>query len=741
MPDLKDDGLKPIKSSAGGKESKQTSGKEGTSRFSSLNVHVSPVVQSGITAFGDKFSNIKLSRSKIIEPTDDNILPSGASRIPSNEPLILMISEFVPIYQDVNQIDRSLDLKEKSSLVVSRNAAIALTNPLVIKQIQSRTEQLNSFIEEKRSISKLLRPVSDLYELLKVKNYRSKTIEGSPKLYYLIDFFGEEKLSGYTASKIWMQMLFETKRLLQTYSSKLVSSTHPESNDPSSADPKLIVGVNGDTATESKIWINFFDASKFSLDEIGATNSSADISRLLRLIKERFENLYIDRDASLTSGIRKPAVKLIDSMSDANRDISLLATILTKELNYSRVILDAEDKLLSDYGVDIQTAPSQSVFDYLIGTFTRSAWDVPISPAGNGKALTSFAHHVVTNSDGTQSYILTLEGSYSEFSLMVPGAQFFVESSLKTTDGKSFNVENVKILKDKASKALQTIELLQSMIRGDSGIYQSRGRPSSSNVVSVDIKGSISKPESSAGGYSAIRLSERSGLSKAGIVGPLSSDISSRPTSELDSGSSALIGKNVGFYPRQLVENIFSQFDALKSIYYNLYLSTKPKSPPYSDSDASRTERLMASMLKSCIQPTRSMSTSSLSIKSYLFMIANIMMSSAHEDVKSLILDEIMKEMIKLINTPPGSPDIVLDDKVDQKMKDFFENSIVWSNILKMMKGYMEMPVFNSLGLTAFSKIDKQTLSMAYFDLILRVIASMTPDEFYGTTNILDGIR
>lgn len=724
---------KTLKYSKGSTSSKQSNGKN--SQNSSTKVHAVPFGGGAPSAAFNKFSDIfsPAGLGKVSEPADTSIVADAdvsqyrlQTGIFENEPLVILLSEFVPLYDNDEQVNQSLSIKEKSLIVTARNACLSMDSKEVIDLLTKNQSEINDFVKSSKRLANVLKAMSSLYEILKVQNFKSSS---GVTVNELLSRFGN-KTSTYTSTKIWLQTLLELKKKVQFYTPHLISATYPEP-PPSADDPYLITGVGEPGTTETKIWITSYETDYPEMEDLLSSADDASLDKSIAVTKAAYKKLYVDLDSTKESAIIKSANNFLDSYIGTGRDVSILATLLTKEANYSKVILDLADMLQSKYGYLVTSNDQQAVFDHLIGTFTKSAWDASTNPVGLGNSLASLANEIVKNPEtNKESVVLTFEPSFSFISNMTPGADYYVESSLKTNDGSNFSITNLRRLQEKIKAAQASLDVLKRLQTGDSGVASNRSNAANKSSTSGTKFSSTTGPTKSL----SDKFSAGTSFSAVSII--------DKAIPQLANAKSSLAGSTAmdpvrGFSSTDMLLDMYGEFDFLRKIYVEMYKTTLDETIPYTQNEESTLERMTAGIFKLCVSPTKLVKDKAADARAILYLMLGTQYVNINDELRGNILSALKKKFLRLLELKTDQlPESALTADVrDISYTVTFDNMLkskVWTGASRLMNDYSKIPAYDQNGRTAYSKIKKSILMLCFFDMIARILTTMSPENTSG---------
>lgn len=707
------------------KESKTVGGQSSLIKNPTISLHGAPIQKVNIPNL--KLGNFLLSTDKILEPSDTNtagetLMSTFRSQTGflDDEPVIVMMSEFIPIYQGSNQIYKSLNVKEKSRLVTARNACIVLDQDDAVKNyLQKYKESFSKFVKENQ-FSIILVNMSTLYELLKVQNFVSG---GGRSFISLLDRYGED-VKNYLPTKVWQQSLVDIKSSFKSYTVKLVAGNFPDIPPQVSKNEHLLSGIN--TVADTKIWFNVNAADRIGNIADLYPKSFEDqtivdklLEKSISKITTAYNKLYVDTSKIYGDGRNPSANSLVDSFSGTGRDIALLSTILSKEATYSGLMLDKADILKKDYGYDVETASGQSVFDFLIGKFTNSVLEVPLSPTGNGKSLANFSYGINANFQNQNNFILTFENSYFTNSKLVPGTYYYVESSLQSNDGKKFDVSRLNEFTQKVSYANDSLLLLLQMISPSQSAFlienssnqTKESRISTLKNLNGDKKYARNDTTSSSYTLGKYSTSYRSPFSS------IFSTNSQDPQSLLSKSSSSV-----------LINGIMNSMKNLQNLYLEMLTSNN-----YQPDRGVVSERIAASLLKLCVAYDNSSTSFDKEkidrIRSiiFLYVMTGLMVENPNiGSIKESLLTKLYLEF-SIKDTSPLPSSTIAPNPIS--VTDISATNVMHI-LTSIVSSLPKEKIYNAAGLTAYSQADPVFYWMANFDLILRIVAAMTPDNF-----------
>jgi hypothetical protein len=589
--------------------------------------------------------------------------------IDDTAPVIVAASQFVPIFQDIEQVYRALEIKDKSSQLTARTALKALTQEkVVLDAVAERKKELQSFIDSQEALDSIFSSFSSLYEFLKTQKYKDQTVGiGFSSILTRYSKF----IQNYSSTKMWQQSLLELKNIMQSYTPHLVSAVPPPPGT-AAADPYEIDGLD-QTQVAGRTWINFYYRDLPPLPLLTSTTNQEQIIENIAAVAAAYDKLYIDLNSDPTSDQLIYVNSTIDRLSKTHKELAVLTTILAKEANYSRVINANFEHLKSVYGYDDATSAPQSLFDYLIGRFTKSSLDVPANPSGNGNSLVSLSQDLASTQDETLS-ILTFENSYVDTKKITPGAIYYVESALKTNDGSSFDTTNLSALKTKVKSAVSTADLVQSLT-----------------------------------GYP---LPQRREL----LLSPR--PLTAKPSDALAAFHSKFdtIKQIYAFSAKGAAPT--TESSKLERLTASIFKTTVSPTARYEGAASSKIRAIIFLMLIQHIAAAERTRPAGAAEK------------SAQTVADKYLLDELKKALrLSRMSIKAASLKSIHNETLDLSK---IVKTNTWKSAVDIMSTVLSDTIFNSDNATLYSKCDKSVYALACFDLIMRSVAAATPDVLEG---------
>jgi hypothetical protein len=235
--------------------------------------------------------------------------------------------------------------------------------------------------------------------------------------------------SKYSSTKIWFQLLFETKQALKTHTNKLTSTNQNHLFTDTSASKLSLTNFQ---RFEYSQWVPTVP----SLSELKNINS-ADVNTVIDSLNDAYKTLYTDIH-----------------FSNSNQRIAALCHLISKEYRYSYGLSqDNVKQILTNYYQYQISNSNLTLFDYVIGSFGTNITDVVTQT----KTLVSIAQQTEN-----ENVILPFESSYIESdSITTPGSDYYIDDILNIENDK-YNTTRIKDLQFKLHNAYKNFQTLIS---------------------------------------------------------------------------------------------------------------------------------------------------------------------------------------------------------------------------------------------------------------------------------------
>lgn len=687
-------------------------------------------------------SNVEISS---VSNSDTKIF-TAQTGLPTFEPTIVVSSEFVPLYYQEKKTDQgnALSIKENSSIVNAKVSVEMLSQSEGSKQaVSASKEELKEYISNEDSfLSRLMTLLNSAHSSMNISAYvLTSFFQSEPmgSLYEILRKGGypSSNIVNFTETKLWQQSLVELKRSLLSHSPDLVSENFTRNNISTDADPFLISDVENPPRELKRIWLNpYFTDLPDEQDLYSKDKLSDNINKLLKFCDKQYVNLTFANSLRRTQkGFATESLvntfersifsqKVLDPYVESGRDVSIIANCLFKEANYSSFLTKKENSelLLSKYDFQVSDqGDNLQLWDHVVGRFPKSVLDVVKNPIGNKNSLVSFSQEYIEGNNADYFNVLTLEDNYLENSDITPGSFYYIDSSLITSDGKSFDLSRIDHLIEKTKSSHDTTKTILDAM-----------------------------------GYNTVKVNQSTGYRERTLKRKISN--------ELDFDS--------------LVENL----SAVGNLYQSyVTVATYDQGPVVTGFDINAMKisnfndalgiRLAALICKAAVSPTQGYKSSANRLKVLLFLwIMNFAFLTSESvstevEIKNKITELLtsvrtrsseyeISESSKEARTFPfkvGTVSVDSSDSVkaaeDARVKYIYEKSVgsrvfnltastgLWSKLVEIMKSVHQNTSIYVNEKTAYSGFSKIEYMFGYFDLILKIIASQTPEDLLGSYN------
>lgn len=692
-----------------------------------------PIIQKPITSpnlFQDS-SDLEVSETNL-----EQKIFSQYTGINESEPSVILMSEFSPIFSGGSKSEqgKALGIKENSKII---NAKVAIT---VLSQsndtrsfIKSNKQELSSYIlEEDSFLNQLSRVTSKSLESLDVSSY---AVPVFTKSNFVGSLYETLKKSGYSAdnivkfseTKLWNQSLIELKRSLLTHTQELTSIKFNRRNISSDSDPFILSDVEKEPEGLKRIWINPYLTLPTASEITNISKLEDNISNFSDFDNKQFVNLSISNSSSY-SGITNNISGFISSFSYTGRDISIVANTVLKELTYSSYLLKPENYSSIEYKFNYRLSPSGDnfpVWDYIVGRFPRSVLQFSQNPTGNKNSLSSFSQEYVAQGESTFN-ILTFENNVIEGTSVTPGSSYYIDSSLMTLDGRSFDTSRLDQLIRKTKEAHDTTKTI------------------------VDILGYNIEKISNPAGFNEKYVKKSQEFNLDQLIDKLSivastykkcakissqKEIDSLDSTYMSSGFGLTLNESVGIRLASLIckaavyptKNFEKTSNRLKSLLFLWTVNVALK-----QIDTSINNDSLISSLKTKI----SEHLASIAVSSNASEI-----TQANKEARTFPLAAGSSPGIRTyedeINDTPAVREkkaalITYVQSVNYRVFQIDPGKGIWFEIIGLLKKVLTTSLYTG-DFTSYSGISKFAYVFSFFDLVLRIVSSQTPENLLGT--------
>jgi hypothetical protein len=428
----------------------------------------------------DSTNEVNLINNNVLVEVDDGAnssariftLNTGFSDI---KPTVVFSSEFIPLYESGarNNQGRSILLKEGAKIVNAKTAITVLSQtPEVSSSISSNRSELQNYInEESYFLGQLIPRTNQILSSLDIRHYSVGNLSFKNTLER--NGFFSNKIVNFTNTKLWQQSLIETKKALVSHTSEFISQNFSRSSIENDSDPFKMSDIDEAPNNLKKLWLNPYGVNLPTFAQISAGDKNTkpftdyDNYRFVNLKYANIEEKKIvvtgpNPTSSPEAGQLFFSIQALNSFQTSGKDISILANMIFKEACYSSFLGKKEniDTLKNKFGYDIPSnGDNFSMWDYVIGQASKNVTDFFSYPAGNGNSLISFSQRKIPQ--GPNNYrVLTLQNDYLEGTNTTPGSYYYVDSSLSTIDGRSFDLSRLEDLNRMTNSSRETTRMI-----------------------------------------------------------------------------------------------------------------------------------------------------------------------------------------------------------------------------------------------------------------------------------------
>jgi len=237
----------------------------------------------------------------------------------------------------------------------------------------------------------------------------------------------------FTSTKLWMQMLYEYKRIIKNQSDQFLNVKTKKKTDQNSTN------IFKDS-------IKIFNVS--TIDPPGlqgiadlAKKQVQDVADVVNITANAFDSIYSQ-----------------SSFESDESKVALLSNALCKEYSYSRGLLDPSlIELLRNsyqYTVSNGNGGNLNVFDNVLGQFPSNVLSIPLS---NLNSLVSLSQVSISQNVA----VLPFESKYldGDSGFVTPGASWYIDQIFQLTNGK-FDVKNLDELLSMLKTAYKNYNLV-----------------------------------------------------------------------------------------------------------------------------------------------------------------------------------------------------------------------------------------------------------------------------------------
>ncbi|NBW06504.1 MAG: hypothetical protein EBR82_00585 [Caulobacteraceae bacterium] len=390
--------------------------------------------------------------------------------MPQDRPIILLLSDFSPLYEGDarSSVGDAVFHKEVSKLITARAACSMLINEESLNLVKDNKQALQDFVStEKSFILQLNKLMSDAFDSLNILTYKDVSI--IPGFYGILAGAGYRKsdIQVYSATKLWQQSLLELKYKILSHTRQLLVDTFTRNNVITDKDQYQLSDVVVVSDNVKRLWI--YDAQDLGLPTAAAlSDNTYSANNQIKLLND-FSNSYLINIANRGTNKEFLSNSSLDAFQASGRDISVLANCLFKEFSFSEYLSKKEnrDNLMDEYGYSYSSKGNHAIFDYLIGNFNKSVLLPVKKPVGNGKSLVGLSQDYVSTDKNTFYNVLTFENTFNDELKITPGSYYYIDSSVSVVGGNRFDTSRITKLVDRCNASHDALATMVDMLGYD----------------------------------------------------------------------------------------------------------------------------------------------------------------------------------------------------------------------------------------------------------------------------------
>lgn len=679
------------------------------------------------------------------------------SGISETEPDIVLMSEFVPIYDESskNNKGRSVEVKETAKNINAKTAVSVVSQDEGIKdQISTNKERLDSFVEQEdffmtKLTDALDRAVSSLdvssFTLPKT-SYEAAVTSFKEVLY--AGGYSESDVASFSPTKVWQQTLVEAKRSVMTHTPGLIAQNFVRKDEEKNEDPYVLSDVIDPPASLIRLWLNPYHGNLPTLSNLTSKNLIQDnVTSLLKVSLSQYINMSsanvpektqvllnspnktenVTKLSFIGGGLIETVLSKVALMKyeTSGRDVSVIANILSKEAAYSSFLTNKENSktLSSKFGFTPSTTNDNfSVWDSVIGKFPEVVTNVVQSPSGNGNSLVSLSQEIVQMPGSTDVYnVMTFEKDRVGNTNVTPGTYYYLDSSLQTVDGKSFDSTRLKKLSSRVKSGIGTCNTIYSILGYDSVLKTKKKVLDTFELETiVDKTDVVTKAV-----LKCLKVSD-----PLQIVSSIESFISEYVPKLLSKDESlnirlASIVCKCAVSPGVLYEKVS---ETLKVLLFMWLLNIVMKQVDGVQNDTTIAE--IKSQITACLDSARvdldtaEITKASDEGRTFPLDVGDtaVYVSSTQDDIEEVEKTMRTQQALSNYKSASGVGNRMFEQGVD-------ESKGLWRCLVDLLKSvYVDETLFVS-GFTTYSHVSKLVFLFNYFDLLLKVISTQTPES------------
>jgi hypothetical protein len=670
------------------------------------------------------------------------------------EPTFIVSSEFIPLYGPFERSEQgnALLLKENAKILNAKVSVELLNQSEDVKlAVSSSKENLKDYIRSENSfLTQLMRLVNSAHESMNISAYvipkfGSTDSDSEPmgSLYEILKKGGysSRNIVNFSETKMWQQSLLELKKSLLTHTPSLVSQNMDRNNISNDSDPYLISDVEGAPKNTKRIWLNLYyndlpeekDLYKFDMID-------SNITKMLDFSDKQYVNLAFSYSVGNKRDVEFFSESILKPYEESGRDVSIISNFLFKEASYSSFMTDRQktSDLTSRYGyVPSETGDNFQVWDHIVGRFPKSVLDTVREPTGDKNSLVSFSQEYIQGENGAHFNVLTLEDNYVENSDITPGSFYYIDSSLNTSNGVTFDLTRLDKLIDKTQTAREATHTVLDVMgydvsrRNQTVSYtETYNKRNTDNLLTLD--GLIQK-------LSIVGTTYQKYLYIADPQYPSITGFNYQVMREANSSES--IGIRLASLVCKAASSPKLGYTAIGSrLKTTLFLWLMNQTFAPDGNEKSRLDKELKGRIVSLLTSVnvgidpKNLFGETLSATTFPFAIGNI----SKRKLDNVDVTEESRSIDARANAQYNFANLENEyrDAVKERVFNLSAGTGLWVTITDILKFAYSSPSLYVNGKTAYSGVQRLAYAYSYFDLALKIISLQVPQDLMGAYSV-----
>ena len=716
---------------------------------------------------------------------------SELTGIQSSKPQILQIANFVPLFEgsklEENSVYKSLSLKEKSQVLTSKVALSVMDANLPVHEAaQNNRKSILEYSERNLDfVLKLIKESDYIRESLMVHDFERESKNSNSSRLSFVNYLksrGHSEASEYSSTKLWQQSLLEFKNDVMFHTHDLLGEKAVKIPKYSSVeDLKYRLVGQGYDPNVKKIWISPTKDIDFSVVDIALSGKNREITSepeayvfgitedqrkelqsrgmnvrnnfnypIKRFSSEiiaskiigLYDRLYVNLSHRDTLDTKSKITNQFLKSLPAGHDIALILNCIVKELNYSLMITEKSGEVESNFGFNPASNSNENntaVWEYIIGKFDPTVTKLR-ETYGRGNSLKDVSISFYSGETTDQKVLnleredIFLDSSIAKNDLQ-PGSSFYIDNSFDSQDKKKFDTNRLDSLLVKlknVDKANDIIDVYavpsDNDVKNDLEplVYKNK-YPISPEEMFLYIKNKLSD----------VDRVYRSCLSpvansRTEIVNSLNLQaLRSLSTEDQKIRKLAIVCKAMSYPNASVTSQPFNRLKArlfmwcIKKCYESLTEATQ------GDASVNEEMRLDSTEYENDIRNLFAADSEWGEFSS------GKTFDLSKDNDKQLFKDAVADGIIVVGGSTQISTRFEITDEFGADENLSFD-SLLTSAWIDLMKPYVRQVYQEGLVSTEYSRINHTAILMSYFDLILRITASMCPETIKSQFKVLN---